>query len=293
MRLFVLALLFVAHFGNAQGDADSDEDCTEAQQRAINGRPLSQRRFMWWPYDACSNGFTYVTCDGDLKCNGIRRQWGGPSVATRTLWTHTRGGNSVSQANDFVDTVLLQRMPTLIRETFIQGHLSLPYHYFKVYKTSWTNRDLKVNVLSGRFRHFNTAVTRSDDCVLSMVAGNVSVSCRLDVDGIVAELQTETKGDNLFATTKSVRVDARMSGMTGRLEVTSAMNQPAYLRTFIVENGYFDVTVGHNLELNSVRMSNFESNIRRYLGQQLQEKFYSYYETLLGHAFSRMSFFLF
>ncbi|KAL1425108.1 hypothetical protein MTO96_019459 [Rhipicephalus appendiculatus] len=126
-----------------------------------------------------------------------------------------------------------------------------------------------------------------------MVAGNVSVSCSLGIDGIVAELQTETKGDNLLATTKSVRVEARMSGMTGRLEVTSAMNQPAFLRSFVVENGNFDVTVGHNLELNSIRMGNFKSNIRRYLSQHLQEKFYSYYQTLLGHAFSSKSFFLF
>ncbi|KAL1468027.1 hypothetical protein MTO96_041753, partial [Rhipicephalus appendiculatus] len=79
------------HIGNANDDIEDsgDEDCTEAQQRAINGRPLSSRHFMWWPYDACGNGLTYVTCDGDLKCNGIRRQWGGPSISTRTLWTHT------------------------------------------------------------------------------------------------------------------------------------------------------------------------------------------------------------
>ncbi|KAH7961723.1 hypothetical protein HPB52_011581 [Rhipicephalus sanguineus] len=240
MRLFVLVLLFVAHFGDAQGDVgeNGDDDCTEAQQRG--------------------------------------------------------GTDSVGQANDFVDTVLLQRMPTLIRETVVHGHLSLPFHYFKVYKTAWLmNRDLKVYVLSGRFRHFSTAVRRNDDCVLSMVAGNVSVSCSLSIDGIVAELQTEAKGDNLLATKKSVRVDAQMYGMTGRLEVTSAMNQPAFLRSFVVENGYFHVTVGHNLELNSVRMSNFESNIRWYLGQHLQEKFYTYYEALLRHAFARKSFFLF
>ncbi|XP_075724124.1 salivary anticoagulant protein P23-like [Rhipicephalus microplus] len=125
-----------------------------------------------------------------------------------------------------------------------------------------------------------------------MAAGNVSVSCSLDIGGIVTERQTEMKEYNFLATTKSVRVKARMSGMTGRLEVTSAMNHPAFLRSFVVENGYFKVAVGHNLELNSVRMNNFKSNIRRYLSQNLQQKLYSYYQAVLGHAFPRKSFFL-
>ncbi|XP_075537915.1 salivary anticoagulant protein P23-like [Dermacentor variabilis] len=289
MKTFVVVLFIVIHFGNAE--VSDEDDCTEAQQRAMNGRSLSSRRFMWWPFDACKDGFTRVTCEGDLECHALRLQSTGFDVSSRTLWTHTRGTDSVSKANDFVDTVLLQRMPTLVRR--YQGSFSLAPYYFKVYKTSWTNRDLKVYVNSGQFRNFDTSVRRVGDCVLAMVAGNVSLSCALSIGGIAAELHTETKGDGLLGIIKSVRVEALQYQTTGKVEVTAALNQPAFVRTLIVDNAGFEVTPGHNLELNSIRMRNFKSRMGAYLMEQMREKFYSNYEAILRHAFSRNSFFLF
>ncbi|XP_037510945.1 uncharacterized protein LOC119387583 isoform X2 [Rhipicephalus sanguineus] len=201
------------------------------------------------------------------------------------------GSSSVNQANDFIDVVLLQRMPALIRETpGLFPAASLPPHYFKVYKTSITNRDLKVNVTRGGIRNFDTAIHRVGDCVPALVAGNTSVSCTLSFDGILAELVTVTKGDNLLNIVKSVDVEALVYNTTGRLEITAAPNRPGFVRTLFVEGVNFDVRPGANLDLNEVRMNNFKTNIANFLREELYMNIYGNYQILLNHAAARMSF---
>ncbi|KAL1425111.1 hypothetical protein MTO96_019460 [Rhipicephalus appendiculatus] len=102
-----------------------------------------------------------------------------------------------------------------------------------------------------------------------MVAGNVTVTCSLSIDGVVAELMTETECGCWHGSRNYINVDARMCGTTGRLEVTSARNEPAFLRTFVVDNSCFEVTLGDNLYLSSSRRSNFESQIRRVGAEEL------------------------
>uniref|UniRef100_A0A6M2D088 Putative salivary secreted protein n=1 Tax=Rhipicephalus microplus TaxID=6941 RepID=A0A6M2D088_RHIMP len=304
MGVIILVLFIIAHFGNAEAlsyervfDYDVHEyegdypygDCSGTLVQSTNHRTWSTRRLMWWQYEACSSGRTYVTCGGELRCTSTRRRCG----RACTLWTNTRGTgtNTVSQANEFVDSVLLQRMPTLVRET--SEHLSLPSCYFTVHSTSWRENDLEVEVISGRFRNFRNAVRRRGNCVHSMVAGNVTISCSLSIDGVVAELMTETECGCWYGSRNYIHVDARMCGTTGRLEVTSARNEPAFLRTFVVDNSCFDVTLGGNFFLSSNQRNSLESDIRRYLVTQLQQKFSSYYEEKLEQAFSRMSFSMF
>ncbi|XP_075537917.1 salivary anticoagulant protein P23-like isoform X2 [Dermacentor variabilis] len=203
------------------------------------------------------------------------------------------GSSSASQANDFIDVVLLQRMPVLIRETpGLFPAAPLPPYDFKVYKTSITNRDLKVNVTRGGLRNFDTAVIRVGDCIPALVAGNTSVSCTLSFDGILAELVTVTKGDNLLGIVKSVDVEALVYNTTGRLEVTAAPNRPGFVRTLFVESVNFDVRPGSNLDLNEVRMSNFKSYIANFLREELYMNIYGNYQTLLNHAVARMNFVL-
>uniref|UniRef100_L7MBL5 Putative amblyomma 40-33 family member n=1 Tax=Rhipicephalus pulchellus TaxID=72859 RepID=L7MBL5_RHIPC len=201
------------------------------------------------------------------------------------------GSSSVNQANDFIDVVLLQRMPALIRETpGLFPAAPLPPHYFKVYKTSITNRDLKVNVTRGGIRNFDTAIHRVGDCIPALVAGNTSVSCTLSFDGILAELVAVTKGDNLLNIVKSVDVEALVYNTTGRLEVTAAPNRPGFVRTLFVEGVNFDVRPGSNLDLNEVRMNNFKTHIANFLREELYMNIYGNYQILLNHACARMSF---
>lgn len=201
------------------------------------------------------------------------------------------GSSSVSQANDFIDVVLLQRMPALIRETAgLFPAAPLPPHYFKVYKTAITNRDLKVNVTRGGIRNFDTAVHRVGDCIPAVIAGNTSVSCTLSFDGILAELVAVTKGDNLLGIVKSVDVEAIVYNTTGRLEVTAAPNRPGFVRTLFVETVNFDIRPGANLDLNEVRMNNFKTHISNFLREELFMNIYGNYQTLLNHACSRMNF---
>ncbi|XP_037509299.2 uncharacterized protein LOC119385144 isoform X2 [Rhipicephalus sanguineus] len=241
---------------------------------------------MWWQHDACTSGRTYVTCNGDLKCGSVRQRCG----RRCTLWTNTRGTSSVSQANELVDTVLLQKMPTLIRES--SSYFSLPSYYFRIHGTSWRDVDLDVDVVSGRFKNFKSSVRRRGDCVPSMAWGNVTISCSLSIDGVAAELMAETECGCWYDSKNYIHVDARMCGTTGRLEVTSAGNEPAFLSTFNVDNSCFEVAFADNY-LSSTQSNNFESHIRQYLVQQLRQKFHSYYETTLEQAFSSMRFSLF
>ncbi|KAL3243712.1 hypothetical protein MRX96_020099 [Rhipicephalus microplus] len=304
MGVTILVLLIIAHFGNAEAlsyervfgydvhEYEGDYSygyCSGTLARRTNHRTWSTRRFMWWQYEACSSGRTYVTCGGDLRCTSPRRRCG----RACTLWTNTKGTgtNAVSQANEFVDSVLLQRMTALVRETSEQ--LSLPSHFFRVHGTSLRNDDLEVDVISGRFKNFGNAVRRRGNCVHSMVAENVTISCSLSIDGVVAELLAEWECECWYGSKNYIHVDAPMCATTGLLEVTSARNKPAFLRTFLVDDSCFEVTHGDNNFLNSGRRNNFDSHISRYLGEQLQQKFYSYYEEKLEQAFSSLSFSMF
>ncbi|XP_075745793.1 uncharacterized protein LOC119167085 isoform X2 [Rhipicephalus microplus] len=296
LRIFVLVTFILAYLGNAE-DYDNEYDnndgydygCTEEHQRALNSRPLSSRALMWWPYVECRNGLPYVTCYGDLKCNHTRQQWDGLPTARR-LWTRKRANDRVSQACEFVDAVLQQGIPTLSRESH---RLSLPSYNFKVDRNAWTNRDLKVKITLTRFKDFSRVVSKINACVPSMKNGNVSVSCDLNIGGIEAMLLAETKGDSLLGDAKLVRVNAFLYPMVGKLEVTCAMNKPAFLRSFVVKGDYIEVTVGENLDLNPLRMSIFKTHIRHYIGTQQEEKLDSYYEERLKDAFSRVTFFFF
>ncbi|XP_077516417.1 salivary anticoagulant protein P23-like isoform X2 [Amblyomma americanum] len=201
------------------------------------------------------------------------------------------GSNSVNEANDFIDVVILQRMPSLIRETpGLYPTAPLPPFAFKVYKTAITNRDLKVNVTRGGIKNFDTSVQRVGNCDPKVVAGNTSVTCMLSFDGITTDLVAVTKGDNLIGTVKEVDVQAVVYNTTGMFEVTAAPNRPGFVRTFFVEHIKLAVTPGSNLDLNAIRMSNFKSYIANYLREELYLNLYGNYQTLLNYAVARMNF---
>uniref|UniRef100_G3MRY7 Salivary secreted protein n=1 Tax=Amblyomma maculatum TaxID=34609 RepID=G3MRY7_AMBMU len=201
------------------------------------------------------------------------------------------GSNKVNEANDFIDVVLLQRMPMLIRDTpGLYPTAPLPPFTFKVYKTAITNRDLKVNVTRGGIKNFDTAVRRVGDCDPKVVAGNTSVTCVISFDGIASDMVAVTKGDNLLGTIKDVGVQAVVYNTTGTMEVTAARNRPGFVRTFFVEHVKLEVTPGDNLDLNAVRMSNFKSYIANYLREELYLNLYGNYQTLLNYAVATMNF---
>uniref|UniRef100_A0A6M2E867 Putative conserved secreted protein n=1 Tax=Amblyomma tuberculatum TaxID=48802 RepID=A0A6M2E867_9ACAR len=201
------------------------------------------------------------------------------------------GSDRVNEANDFIDVVLLQRMPSLMKETpGLYPSAPVPPFSFKVYKTAITNRDLKVNVTRGAIKNFDTSVRRVGNCDPKVVAGNTCVTCKLSFDGIAADLVAVTKGDNLFGTVKNVDVQAVVYNTTGMFEVTAARNQPGFVRTFFVEHVNLEVTPGGNLDLNAIRMINFKSYIANYLREELYLNLYGNYQTLLNYAVARMNF---
>uniref|UniRef100_A0A0C9R6Q0 Putative secreted salivary gland peptide n=1 Tax=Amblyomma americanum TaxID=6943 RepID=A0A0C9R6Q0_AMBAM len=198
--------------------------------------------------------------------------------------------NSVTQANNFIDFVFLERMPNLIKDTpGLYPSAPLPPFTFTVEKTAITNRDLVVNVTMGGLKNFDTAVRRFGDCEPGEEAGNASITCRLSFDGIAADIFTMTKGDNLLATVKSVTVEAVVRNSTGLFDFTKAPNRPGFVRAFVVQHADFYITPGDNLDLNAIRMSEFTYYIARYLREELQSNLYGSYKRMLDFAFGPMT----
>lgn len=240
--------------------------------------------------------FEYTNADSQQRYEDTLRDF--MSLLERDGTPEVNGGsvkgssrNTVREANDFIDVVLLQRMPELVRATpGLYPVAPLAPFRFKVYKTGITNRDLKVNVTEGGFKNFDTAVQRQGDCHPMLVAGNTSITCTFKFDGIAADLLAKTKGDNIFGGEKTVHVDALVYNTTGRFEVTAAQNRPGYVRTFYVENVHFDIKPSNNLDLNQVRMRNFKAIIAEKLTEEIYMNLYGNYRTLLNYACARVNF---
>lgn len=196
----------------------------------------------------------------------------------------------VEEANDYIDTVLQQKLPHLFnRSSKLYPSAPIPPFTFTVYKTAITNRDLKVNVTEGAFKNFDSAVSRVGDCNPVVEERNTSISCTLKFDGITADLVAVTQGDDIFGTVKTVNVEAVVYDTTGRLEVTRTKYRPGYLRTYYVENVNFNIKTSDNLHLNNVRMRNFKTFITKELKEDFYSKIYGAYKILLRHACRRGS----
>ncbi|XP_077555891.1 salivary anticoagulant protein P23-like [Haemaphysalis longicornis] len=242
--------------------------------------------FVCFGYTDAESGQTYEDSFRDFM--GLLERDSTPEVNGGSVKGTSR--NTVREANDFIDVVLLQRMPELVRATpGLYPVARLPPFKFKVYKTAITNRDLKVNVTEGDFKNFDTAVHRVGDCNRMLVAGNTSITCTFKFDGIAADLAAVTKGDSLLGVVKRVYVEAVVYNTTGRFDVTAAQNRPGYVRTFYVEHVHFDIKVSNNLDLNRVRMCNFKSFITEKLTEEFYMNLYGNYRTLLNYACARVN----
>uniref|UniRef100_A0A090XDD5 Secreted protein n=1 Tax=Ixodes ricinus TaxID=34613 RepID=A0A090XDD5_IXORI len=118
-------------------------------------------------------------------------------------------GVTVTDSNVFVDTVLSQRVPAIIRTTpSLYPAAQIPFHNFKIKKTGLGIRDLKVNLTEGAVRGAGTPWSdASGDCNRpTQVAGNTSITCTLDLSGLNVTYTAQTKGDNVLSTRKTIWV---------------------------------------------------------------------------------------
>lgn len=185
-----------------------------------------------------------------------------------------------------MDTIVQQKMLRLLKATpRLYPSAVIPFFKFKVLKTGFTNRDLKVNMTAGVFRGFDTGIRRLGDCDKPTHVGrNTSVSCTLDFSGITASFVAVTKGDELAGTIKAVPVNVVVRTGTARVEATAAPGKEAILRTFLIDYVSLDVAHGANLSLNEDRDRGFKHHVRTNVARELDALMHEEYAPLLGRA---------
>ncbi|XP_037510940.1 uncharacterized protein LOC119387581 [Rhipicephalus sanguineus] len=204
-----------------------------------------------------------------------------PSVSSPSL-----PGGTIRDANAYMDTIIQQKMPRLLKASpRLYPSAVIPFFKFKVLKTGFTNRDLKVNMTAGVFRGFDTGIRRLGDCDKpSHVGRNTSVSCTLDFSGITASFVAVTKGDDLAGTIKAVPVNVVVRTGGVRIEATAAPGKEAILRTFLIDYVSLDVAHGANLSLNEDRDRGFKHHVRINVARELDALMHEEYAPLLGRA---------
>lgn len=185
-----------------------------------------------------------------------------------------------------MDSLLQDRMLRLLKDTpRLYPSAVIPFFKFKVLKTGFTNRDLKVNMTAGVFHGFDTGIRRLGDCDKpSRVGQNTSISCTLDFSGITASFVAVTKGDDLAGTVKAVPVNVAVRVGNARIEATAAPGKQGHLRTFLVNSFSLDVAYGANLNLNEDRGRGFKHHVRTNVARELDSLLNNEYAQLLARA---------
>lgn len=193
---------------------------------------------------------------------------------------------SVRDSNAFMDQVLLQKMPGLVRSNSrLYPNVTIPEFKFKVKSTSATNRDLKAKMKDGAVQGFDNGVHRTTDCnTPAPIAGNISVSCILDFNGIYTTFLAKTEGDDLLGREKRVPVNVTVVDTTGRFEASAAPGRAGIVRTFHIEKIRLRTVYGNNLHLNDARRTEFLRNIEEKVTAVLYDALYNDYMNLLGRA---------
>uniref|UniRef100_A0A023GB40 Putative secreted protein n=1 Tax=Amblyomma triste TaxID=251400 RepID=A0A023GB40_AMBTT len=199
---------------------------------------------------------------------------------------------SARDSNAFMDQILLQKMPQLVRSNSrLYPNVTIPEFKFKVESTRGLNRDLKVKMKQGAVQGFDTGVHRTTDCnPPAPVAFNISVSCVLDFNGIYTTFLAKTEGDNLLGTEKRVPVNVTVVDTTGRFEATSATGRAGVVRTFHIDKIRLRTVYGNNLSLNDARKTEFVRQIEEKVNAVLYDALYNEYMHLLNRALEGLRF---
>ncbi|KAH7967548.1 hypothetical protein HPB49_025659 [Dermacentor silvarum] len=284
-------------------------DCAEGLQRdkeegdvnALRGRPLRELVFLLLTTQCRPPGHRYQK---EQLETAAKRVGGGEGLLIARGKRHTRRAErralyskvcwagGARDSNAFMDQILLQKMPTLVRSNSrLYPNVTIPEFKFKVEATRGINRDLKVKMKEGAIRGFDTGVHRTTDCnPPAPVAFNVSISCVLDFNGIYTTFLAKTEGDNLLGTEKRVPVNVTVVDTTGRFEATSSTGRAGIVRTFHIDRIRLRTTYGDNLHLNDARKTEFIRQIEEKVMAVLYDALYNDYMHLLNHAIDGLRF---
>uniref|UniRef100_A0A0K8R9K4 Putative cytotoxin-like protein n=1 Tax=Ixodes ricinus TaxID=34613 RepID=A0A0K8R9K4_IXORI len=193
---------------------------------------------------------------------------------------------TVQEANHFMDTVLNERLPPLVRASpNLFPVVPIPFFRFDVPRNAPTNRNLHANITEGAIRNLDVGVKRMGECLVPAVKDGVpTVSCTLDLNSINTTFLAYTKGDNILSTLKEIWVNVLTVDSIARFEATGVPRRESVLRTFEVPHLHFTTLYDHELHLNTDRQRQFKDHIEAKVKETLQETLYGDYRLQLARA---------
>lgn len=193
---------------------------------------------------------------------------------------------TVHDANNFVDTVLTEKLPPLVRASLnLFPVVRIPFFNFDVAKNAPTNRNLHANLTEGAIRNLDIGVRRMGECqVPAVTEGIPTIACTLDLNGINTTFIAYTRGDNLLSSLKEIWVNVLTVDSVARFEATGNQRRESQLRTFEVPHLHFTTLYNSDLHLNTERQRQFKAHIEAKVKQTLQEALYADYKLQLTRA---------
>ncbi|KAH7962749.1 hypothetical protein HPB52_017776 [Rhipicephalus sanguineus] len=195
----------------------------------------------------------------------------------------------ISDANSFVDTILNENVPLVIRESpRLFPYATIGDFSFTVLKNRFTNRHLTVHMTHGEVRGLDTALRRKGDCQAPFFRdGQTIVSCNLEINGLnITYIALILLGSQLSSSNGLPLVNG-MSAVTDSVTQFEAVppNGPDIwtYRGLHINNITLDVTYGSNLSLNKGRREKFKKAISANVKRELRPIFFEYM-TLLPRA---------
>jgi len=191
-----------------------------------------------------------------------------------------------AQSNKFVDDLFTSSLRSEAPNYNLVTGITVPNFDFKIKATGLTNRDLKAKFTNGKAKGF-TNLKRYGECSpSSWIGGNITLSCRIDLSGVVVEYESEVKGYNLVGTEKKIKVDVRLVDTTALFEATSFPNRGVALRTFYIEKMKTKLDY-EDLGLHDERKSKFKEEVEKKTIGELYNVFYNQFSKAIGSALSR------
>ncbi|CAN8025402.1 unnamed protein product [Ixodes persulcatus] len=224
-----------------------------------------------------------VSDQGSYTCHA-RNKFG--EISTIDVLQVTGPVPTVQDPNTFVDTVLNEKLPLLIRDSpTLFPVVRIPDFNFVVAKNAFTNLDLYANLTEGAIQGLDTAAKRMGDCLAPTYQDVVpTVSCTLDLDGLNATFLAFTRGDDWWSSLKEIWVHVVVVDYFARFEATGFGERESQLRSLEVLQIRFDTTYNKDLSLNTERQRQFKNHIEDKVKEVLQETLYGEYKSLLSRA---------
>ncbi|OQR75933.1 hypothetical protein BIW11_08101 [Tropilaelaps mercedesae] len=183
-------------------------------------------------------------------------------------------GGTIAQSNHFVDDLFGSKLKNEVNAYNLNG-VSIPeWTLEKIKSTGLTNRDIKGNFTEGYIRGL-TGMKRSGDCSpTAWIGGNITLSCRIDINSVYAEWKLMIKGHTLSGSIKELPFKVHLKETSALFEASAFPNRAVSLRTFYIEKMKFKFEY-EDLGLNDDRKKNLQDQAEKHATAEIYNVAYN------------------